>query len=171
MSTAPILFEYDGKALVPYGRFAREAKRSFEVGRRYLMTEHQNRSHASHNHYFASLTEGWQNLPEALAHEFPTEEHLRKFALIKAGYARKQQSVWPSADVAARVAALVKPIDTYAVVEVDGCVVTIWTAMSQSTREMSAKTFQASKEAVLDIVASMVSVDRATLHANAGSSA
>jgi hypothetical protein len=57
---------------------------------------------------------------------------------------------------ALRVAAFLRPIDEYAVVNVSASTVVMLTARSQSARAMDRKTFEASKTAVLDYIASLV---------------
>ncbi|WP_431861469.1 hypothetical protein [Azospirillum sp.] len=141
------------------------------VGEVYRLSEHQDRSDASHRHYFACINEAWENLTEHMAAQFPTPDHLRKFALIKAGHADSRQMVASSKAEAVRLAAFIKPIDDYALVLVDGAVVTVWTARTQNMRAMDRKTFQASKDAVLAIVAEMIGTTPAALSANAGQAA
>jgi hypothetical protein len=101
----------------------------------------------------------WHSLPESAAAQFPTSEHLRKFALIKCGYANHRQFVASSKAEALRIAAFVRPTDEYAVVSVDGNIVNQWTAQSQNMRAMGKQAFQASKEAVLDYIGALLGVD------------
>jgi hypothetical protein len=155
-SAPPILTTYDGEAFVP--KNARLADRYFVVGEEYPLVVHEARSLNSHNHYFATLTELWRNLPEDDADQFPTMEHLRKWCLIKAGYADERSIVCASKAEAQRVAAFVKPMDEFAVVVCRDAVVKVFTAQSQSMKAMGAKAFQASKEAVLGIASEMVGV-------------
>jgi len=115
--------------------------------------------------------DAWQNLPERVASEFPTPEHLRKHALIAAGFCDKQSVVFDSQEDAQRAAAFMRPVDPYAVVSVSGTVVTRYTAQSQSIRAMGKKIFQESKDAVLEIIAGMVGVERAALVREAGRAA
>lgn len=169
MTIYPTDFQWDGDGMVP--KHPRVADRQYVVGEIYRLVPEESRSAASHNHQFAEIEEAWRNLPETLAMEFPTSTHLRKFALIKAGYCDKQSIVCSSKAEAVRVAAFIKPIDAYAVVDVSGTVVTRYTAQSQSRRAMGAKVFQESKTAVLDIVSAMVGVKPAALVAEAGRAA
>lgn len=164
----PLLFQWSGEAMVPASRhWAREADRQFVFGETYRLVEHQERSAATHGHYFAALSEAWQNLPEAVAERFPSAEHLRKFALIKTGYADSRQFVASSKAEARRLAAFMKTPDEYVMVTVNEAVVTVWTAQSQSMRAMGKKGFQESKQAVLDYVASLLGVNADQLSANA----
>ena len=49
----PLAFFWDGHAMVPLLRFAKEAHRRFTVGEQYKMKPEHDRSVASHNSYFA----------------------------------------------------------------------------------------------------------------------
>lgn len=154
----PIPCQWDGEALVPHRGFAKRADEQFVVGERYTIDVVEERSAKSHAHYFASINEAWSNLPEDQVERFPTAEHLRKWCLIKAGYADSCQIVAASRAEALRLAAFIRPMDTYAVVTVEGPVVTRWTAHSQSMRAMGKKVFQESKDAVLGILAGLIGV-------------
>ena len=172
MNSAPLQFTWTGEALEPSTSWAAiQANKQFVVGERYPMEVHQGRSAASHNHQFAAITEAWKNLPDEYAERFPTAEHLRKYALIKGGYCEQRQIVCASKAEALRLAAFIKPMDTYALVTARDAVVTVYTAQSQSRKAMGGKQFQESKEAVLDYVAGLVSVSRDELERNAGQAA
>jgi hypothetical protein len=153
--------------MAPVGRFAREADRHFVIGQRYTLTEYVERSQASHNHYFAAVKEAWANLPEGEAERHITPNHLRKYALIKCGYADRQDFVVQSNAEALRLASAIRKIDDYAVTTISGNVVTRWTAKSQNGQAMGKKDFQASKQAVLDYLASLVGVSPDELSSNA----
>jgi hypothetical protein len=142
----------------PIRGFARVADREYVVGEAYTLVETQDRSQASHRHYFASVYEAWLNLPDELAERFPSSEHLRKYALIRAGYRDERTITCASRAEALRLAAFIKPMDEYAVVAVSEAVVRVYTAKSQSTRAMGRKVFQESKDAVLGALADMIGV-------------
>ena len=119
------------------------------------------RSSESHRHYFACIADAWGNLPEALADEHPSPEHLRHFALIKAGYCTETRVVCATNGDALQLAAYVSKSDTFALVNVMGRVVTIWRAESQSVPAMGGKKFQESNTAVLDVISAMIGADAA----------
>lgn len=167
----PLPFRWNGEAMAPLPRFAKDCDKHFVVGEIYRLVEHEDRSIRSHQHFFASVNEAWKNLPDDLMEQFPTPDHLRKYALIKAGFADSRQLVAASKAEARRIASFVRPCDEYAVVAVHEAVVTIWTARSQSMKAMGARDFQASKDAVLNIAAGMIRVTPETLQANAGRAA
>lgn len=165
----PIVFDWDGEVMKP--RHPRIADRHFVVGMEYVLAPVEDRSMRSHRHYFASINEAWQNLPEALAERFPTAEHLRKYALIRAGYRDERSIVASSKAEAQRLAGFIRPMDDFAVVTVNGAVVTVYTAKSQSMRAMGKADFQASKDAVLDVIAKLIGVETSELERNAGAAA
>ena len=170
--TAPLLYRWSGEAMEPANpRFAREANKAFVVGETYTLEEIEHRSMRSHRHYFAAINDAWENLPERFAGEFPTPEHLRKRALIEAGYRDERTIVASSKAEALRVAAFIRPMDEYALVSVSGAAVVVWTAKSQNLRAMDARTFAQSKEAVLMVLARMLETTPDQLRDNAGRAA
>ena len=157
MSDAPpLMFWWDGEAMRPLRQ--RLADKHFTVGERYTLVEQHERSAASHAHFFALIAEAHANLPEDQAERFQTSEHLRKYALIKAGFRDERSIACSSKAEAQRVAAFVTPMDGYALVAVKDAVVVVYTAKSQSYRAMGKDDFQRSKEAVLEIVSAMIGV-------------
>ena len=161
--TIPIVYQWDGECMIPLQRLRKRCDELFVVGERYTLIPHEDRSGRSHRHYFASVKSAWENLPEVMAERFPTPDHLRKWALIRAGYRDERSIVAASKTEALRIASFVRPIDEYAVVTVSEAVVTIYTAKSQSTKAMGKKDFQASKEKVLDVLAEIIDVSRKEL--------
>ena len=159
--TPPILCNFDGESFIPLQ--PRLADKHFTAGESYPLIVHEPRSHASHNHYFAVVADAHLNLPEDLAERLPTPEHLRKYALIRAGYRDERSISCASKAEALRVAAFVKPMDEFAVVTVVEAVVTVYTAKSQSLRAMGARIFAESKEAVLAVLAGLIGIDPTTL--------
>lgn len=167
MST-PVRFRWNGEQMeLASQNWQRLADKQFVIGELYDLVEHHQRSGASHRHYFHEIRDAWLNLPEWMTERFVTEEHLRKWALIKAGYCDERSLVCASRAEALKVASFVKPIDDYAVVLVDGNVVREFTAKSQSTKSMDRKTFQESKEAVLQIVSLLINTTPTELQRNA----
>lgn len=155
----PILCDWDGEAFRPSGPvWARRADQQYVVGERYQIEVRQERSEASHRAYFAAIAEAWQNLPDDLAEKLATPEHLRKHALIRAGYRDERTIVASSKAEAHRLAGFIKPMDSFAVVLVDGATVTVYTAQSQSYRAMGKARFGESKAKVLDVIAGLIGV-------------
>lgn len=157
MSAAPpMVFSWDGEAMRPV--HPRLADRHYVIGETYRLAIHEDRSRASHSHYFACIAEAHASLPDEMAERWPTPEHLRKFALIRAGYCDTHTLVASSKAEAQRIAAFIRPSDEFAVVEVRDATVTRYVARSQSERAMGRKEFQASKDAVLDVIAGLLGV-------------
>lgn len=167
---AAIVYDWDGECMTPLPRFAKVADKQFVVGEQYRMEAVEERSLISHRHYFAQLHEDWLNLPEDIVEDFATQEHLRKWALIKTGYADKQSIVCVSKEEAMKVASFIEPMDCYAVVTVEGCVVTKYSAQSQSVKSMGKDKFQKSKTDVLDFVSAMIGVKPSELSSRAAES-
>ena len=168
---APIVFVWNGETMIPLERFKKIAEREFVKGERYRMETIEERSIVSHNHYFACLHDAWLSLPEQYAEEFPTQEHLRKWALIKSGFRDERTYATGSPEEAQRLAAFIRPIDGYAIVVVSGEIVAVYTAKSQSMCAMGKEDFRKSKEAVLGIISEMVGIEPAALAKQAGTAA
>jgi hypothetical protein len=154
----PILCEWSGEAFVPQARFAKLCDREFVIGEVYPLVEEHGRSQRSHNHFFAAVSEAWQNLPPPYDAMLPTAEHARKYALIKAGYCDQQSHVCGSKAEAQRLRALIAPLDDFAVIDVKDAVVTVYRAKSQSTKAMGREAFQKSKDDVLGVLTEMIGV-------------
>lgn len=170
MTALPLVCRYTGDGVFEaLGRSKKEADAEYVVGQVYRLAKHEERSEASHNHYFAAVAEAWTNLPEPDAWQFPSPESLRKRALIMTGYATQRQYVAQSRKEAERVAAFLGAPDE--IVTIMGNVVTVLTAESQSYRSMGKRRFQESKDAVLGYVAGLIGVDPETLHREAGKAA
>jgi len=156
---APILFEaLEDGALAPARRCQKEAARRFVPGQTYLMEEVQERSEASHAHEFAWLRDAWLNLPEQYADLYPTPEHLRKRALIQAGFYDEEIIDAGTGAAALRVAASLRKREEFSLVVVRGAFVVIRSPKSQSRRAMRKDEFQASKTAIMEVVAGMLGV-------------
>lgn len=169
---SPVLFLWDGEAMRPAGPYwQRRADAEFVVGERSQLIRHEERSHNSHAHYFAALNDAWLSLPDHLAMQYPTAEHLRKHALIATGFRDERKIACSSIIEARKIAAFIKPMDEYALVIPRGDVVVVATAKSQSMKAMGKAVFQDSKQKVLDYVSALIGVEPEALSANAGRAA
>lgn len=158
MTTLPIIYTWNGEVMTPLPRF-QSACQEFEVGGHYRLASFEERSTASHGHYFASVHEAYVNLPEDIAGDFASAEHLRKWALIKAGYRDERSIVASSKAEALRIASYIRPMDEFAIVVVREATVTQYIAKSQSMRAMGKVEFQASKDAVFEVLAKLIGTD------------
>jgi len=159
----PLPFTWNGEAMVIRPGFQKRADEAFCIGEGYTLAVVEDRSAASHRHYFAAVNEAWANLPEHLAERWPSAEHLRKAALIRTGYRDERSFACSSRAEAIRMAAFLKPIDDFAMVALSGTTVLVLTAKSQSVRAMGKAVFQESKDAVLNALAEMIGTDAEAL--------
>jgi hypothetical protein len=156
-----IPYRWTGKVMEP----ERLQLCKFVPGNTYWLEK--DRSEDSHKHHFAWLRQAWKNLPEDFADQFPSPEHLRKAALIQAGFYDETIIDCESREVAHRVAAYARGEDDFAHIVARGALVVIRKAKSQSRKKMSPADFQASKDAVREIVAHMIGVAPESLERNA----
>ncbi len=165
MSNQPLMYDWDGEVMRPASRYwARQADETFVVGMRYRMVEEEGHSIQSHKHEFAFLKQAWNSFPDELLEQFPSPEHLRKFGLIRKGYSLTKQYACKSAAEATRFAAGLRDnVDTYKLITINGPIVTVSTAESQSFKAMGKARFQASKEALMEYVGSLIGVSAETL--------
>lgn len=167
MST-PIVWTYDNGALHPATPFmARLAGQQFSDGERYRLVIDEERSRVSHAHEFAWLKDAWASLPERYASMYPTEDHLRKAALIEAGFYNQQVYGCASNAEAHRTAKIVREREEHSVCVVDGNNCIVRTAKSQKMRGIGAMNkaeFQASKQAIMEVIADMIGTDAGSLN-------
>jgi hypothetical protein len=124
----------------------------------------RDRSGKSHRHQFAWTKDAWASLPEAL-HDMPwaeTAETLRKHALIATGFSQVYTLDCGANATARRVKAALLAAEVkahgYALGQVQGPVVRIWTPESQSLRAMGGDRFKESKNAILDWISAQIGV-------------
>ena len=164
MQTAPpIPCMFDGEAFKPLPNFLRTARQHFGAGELVQLMQREDRSSASHKHFMACVNEAWKNLPEDLAQRFPSATNLRKFALIQTGHYDAAVYACKFKTEARRMAATLADLDEYAVVVVDGTMVTRLTAKSQSYFAMNRKEFAKAKEDVLAYLEGMLDIPAGTL--------
>lgn len=144
----PIPCTWDGEAFQPARGWRRTCDQNLTVGQSYIVQPEEPRNMSRHRAYFAGINDSWQSLPDHLVSEYPSPEHLRHRALIANGYATQRDYAAASRAEALRLAAFLPAIDTYAVITIQGAVVRMWHAESQSVRAMGADRFKASCEAV-----------------------
>ena len=166
-----IPFMWDGESLRVRPGFQRMADEQFCIGEAYTMLPVEERSAASHRHYFSAIREAWMNLPEHLADRYPTPESLRHAALNRAGYCDVETFVASSKAEALRLAAFLQSGARDGVeVVVNGAAITRLTPHSQSMRAMGKDAFNASKDAVLNAIAQLIGVNTSDLHRAANDS-
>ena len=159
MMSALIQCTFDGRAFVPSTPFMhRRARDAFGEGEVVVLAAENERSMRSHRHFFSALHDLWLNLPErhAGAPWAQSSEHLRKYALIRTGYADSQSFPCSTAAEAQRWASRLRPLDEFSVIVVEGSTVVRFTAKSQSVKAMGSKVFNASKQAVLQFIEALL---------------
>ena len=159
MSDRPILCRWDGRQFTPVNNYwANVAWDQFGEGGICSLVAHEERSDATHAHQFAWLREAWLQLPETIADQYPSPTHLRKRALIQAGFYNEEIIDVGSKAGAIRVAASLRGIDDFALVLVRGPFVIRRVAKSQSRRAMNKQEFAASKSAIMEVIAGLIGV-------------
>src|ERR1700722_15005809 len=103
-------YRWTGTAWQALSPNARRCQQTFAVDQVSDLEVTDERSAESHGHYFACLHQAWLNLPEAYADRFASEEHMRKWCLIRAGYRNDRTFVSASPEEAQSLAAFVAPL-------------------------------------------------------------
>lgn len=169
----PVLLTYEGDGLFSAANAFWRARcdQQFVIGEVYPMARYEDRSYASHNHEFAWLKTAWENLPEELAEQYPSPETLRKKALVQCGFFDETIVDAGTKAAALRVAAAFRAREEFSCIVVRGPLVIIRSAKSQSRRSMAKGEFQASKQAILELISGLLGVTPETLSKNAGKAA
>lgn len=164
MTDIPIPMRWQGDSFAPLNQhWAKQADQLFTVGLVYRIVTVEERSAKSHKHFFAEVNEAFEHLPESLAARFPTPERLRKFALCMAGFADERSIVCSSKAEALRVAAFIRPMDEFSIVDVREATIKVFTPQSQSVKAMGKAEFQRSKNEVFRVIAELINVAPETL--------
>lgn len=163
MPARTFIMTWDGEAFRPLRRLAKQCDAVFVIGTDYFVDAVEPRSEKSHRHYFAQLGNIWDSLPDEMVLRFPSKEHLRKFALIRTGFADRQEIACASPEDALRLAAIAQNLDQYCVARVQDCSVAIWRARSQDHQHMDKAQFAESKDKVLSWCATLIDVEPASI--------
>jgi hypothetical protein len=158
-------------AMVPSPRYREIAKRQFAAGGEHVLEEVAERSMASHSHYFATLHDLFDNVPEKMAPRWPSCEHWRAWLLIETGFFEEKEFDMNSEKHAKALATFVRINSPFARISIHGPKVIVRTAKSQSMKAMGKEDFQKSKDAVLDLASQLVGVSKAEAMKNSGRAA
>lgn len=158
MSRVILAMVWDGEKFTPKKPFDRIARERYASGAIVTLEEFEERNMTRHNGQFASLGELWRELPSSILSQSwaATPEHLRKFALIATGYHNAQIYTCGTRAEALRWAHNLRSMDEFSVVNVDGTIITVLTAKSQSLRAMKARDFYKSKHDVIEWVENLM---------------
>ena len=168
VSHVPLVYTWTGDGWIPARGYAAQAARQFKPGETRILEVREERSGAAHRHYFAAVSEAFQNLDERCTERLKTPDHLRKWALIETGFYDEVITDCGSHEVALRMAAFSRAIDDYAEIRVRGNLLSIRRAKSQKVTEMDKEHFKRSSDAVLDLLSDMLHVSRTVLKQIAG---
>jgi hypothetical protein len=171
MTQPPRRFRFmwrDG-VFVPENRIAAYCDEQFGEGEIVTFERHEERSIATHNHYFACIQTAWDNLPNA-EERFPTPESLRHWALIRSGHCTENSIACDTPEQAQVVAGFMGNSEGTIIVVREN-IIKKYTAKSQSMQAMNKEEFQRSKVDVLDTIAELIAVTRKRLEQNAGAAA
>ncbi len=128
-----------------------------------LLDDPRDQSDQMRRRFFAIVREVYGTLPDHLRRQYPSSEILRKTALCRVGWAECKVVTCGSNKAAQEVASLTHHLDRYAIVDVQGSVVTVFTARSMNKRHCPKKTFLEVSEKVLDWLSELIGTDAATL--------
>jgi hypothetical protein len=166
------MFKWDGEAMRPH--LIEQAARQYTVGENYYLDAvdeaWDEKTESFRRAYFAMMREAFRNLPETVA-RFRDHRHLRKWALIKLGYANEQDLVCESVADALRFTAYLGRVQPESVVSCKANVIKIWTAQSQRRSAMRPDEFKDSANAVLDLLSDIIGVNVRDLRRNADKAA
>jgi hypothetical protein len=153
-----ILAGWDGSALIPLHKYQPMCDSALVIGERYIAALEPLSSPASRRHYFSCIHDLFASWPEAHPRQFQTEDHLRRWALIRCGFRAEQQFAAANKAEARRLASFLSADDEYAELSVNENVVIKWRALSQKQHAMGREQFGRSKTEVLAFLAGEVGV-------------
>lgn len=163
-------------AMVPAVRYRKVAGEQYAQGEEYPLIVLEPRDRKSHNHFFAAVSDAFDNLPEGIAARFPTADHLRRWVLVETNWFDEKEFDCPDEKFAKRLALFVRTEDEYARVIVhrpdpenprDKWKVIVRRAMSQDFASMGKEAFQKSKWDVLHYLEEIIGLAKGSLMKNA----
>lgn len=168
----PLPFIWSGGAMHPAAQFRQLAQRQFKEGERYVLEPHDEVSHKDRAQYFATIRDAHSNVRAEALERYPSPEHLRKWALIEAGWYEQKVQVCPDRAFAVQVAMLIRNADEYLKVVIDKVddtsgqyMIVIRKARSQKVQPgaMTREEWRQSRQDVLDILSGVIGVSRKAL--------
>ena len=151
------------KAMVPVARFRRFADAQYVDGHIYRLGPAEEQSEKSRGHYFACIHLIYLNLPESLSGRWPSETHMRKWALIETNWCDEKEFDCADEKQAFRLGHFIRSEDPYARIAIRGTTVIVRKAVTQSPKAMGREKFQKSKQDVLDILEFLTSIPTAAV--------
>jgi hypothetical protein len=162
-SRAPqIVFEWNGEVMRPLAFHRDLCARTFEPGKRYKLIEFSERSRETHDHLFTTIRGYWRNWPEKYPRELPSEDTLRKHALIQTGHYIQSLMAHDSIDSAtAYIRDFIRYIDYCegSIVSTESGTATVMRiAKTLKKSVMGAAEFQKAKTDILDFCQSVTGI-------------
>jgi hypothetical protein len=111
--------------------------------------------------FFAALRDVHENLPDHLRARWPNSEIMRKHALIAIGYCDAMTIACGSKAAAPGIAKAFEVKDNYCVAQVNGAVVTVFTARSMARRALLKKDFHSVADQVFAWIHQATGIDPA----------
>jgi hypothetical protein len=156
--TAPLLYCWQDGAWVPLPYYRKAAEQAFGEGEVRRLETIEERSQASHNQWFAWVSDIYHHhLPESEHGRWTSPEDLRHWILTWTRFCDKDEFTYPTKAEADRARANFGK--KYHRVDVRDKTFLGYTAHSQSRRAMSKRAFQESKNACAEQLAKLLGVD------------
>lgn len=149
----PVQFIWtDEGVMKPLPRFKTLCDRQYAVGEEYALGPIDNIPSKSRAGFFVDLHNAWSTMQEG-DNRFPSETHLRKRALIAAGWATHTQTVLDTPKDAQKSKIMLNRVEEYALVTIGGCVVDVWIAKSIANGQITAEQWRVVKPKALAWIA------------------
>lgn len=137
----------------------RQCRSKFQDGETYFLTNRISRSDKSHRHYFATVQNAYDNLPDDLQEHYPTPETLREQALLATGNYDQRAFVCSSETEAKALLKFISRNRKGVFYSIKGSVLIERTVHSQSAYSMDTKErFEKSKRDVIGFCADLLGV-------------
>ena len=124
-----------------------------------LLDDPKNHSDPMRRWFFVTIHKTWASLPDHIAARFPSSEHLRKEALCRIGWCEVKVVTAGTKAATESIAAMCRHLDSYAIVDVSGTVVTVFTARSIAKRACPKDRFKEISDKVMDWLSQLVGAD------------
>jgi hypothetical protein len=124
-----------------------------------VLADPAEQSDAARRRFFAIVKDAFDNMQDHWRELLPSSEHLRKWVLCKIGHCDTTVTDCGSNAAALRVAVLARQLDTFAVIEVRGSIVTTMIARSLRKRACPKKVFMPLSEKAYAYLTEMLGYD------------
>ena len=165
----PVQFVWDAanRVMRPQERFNRLCDRQYQDGELYALGPVEDIDNVSRGKFMKAIKMTWENLP-AKYKRFPSPEHLRKAALVGAGWCNQSHDVFDSVADAKRHADGIRNANGYAVIVRSGCVVDVRIARSIAAGQITAEKWREVRPRALDWASEQINVAREAVEREVG---